>query len=113
MKKLFLIDAYALIYRSYYAFIKAPRINSKGLNTSAILGFVNVLEDILKREDPTHIAVVLIHRDLRSGIKHMKTTRHNANQHPKTLKLPYRHIKEILAAYNIPFLKFLAMKRMM
>ena len=57
MKKLFLLDAYALIYRAYFAFIRAPRINSKGLNTSAILGFVNTLEDVLKREQPTHIAV--------------------------------------------------------
>ena len=55
--KLFLIDAYALIYRSYYAFIKNPRINSKGMNTSAIFGFINSLEDVLKRENPTHIAV--------------------------------------------------------
>lgn len=55
--KLFLIDAYALIYRSFYAFIKNPRINSKGMNTSAIFGFVNSLEDVLRRENPTHIAV--------------------------------------------------------
>ena len=54
--KLFLIDAYALIYRSYYAFIKNPRINSKGVNTSAIFGFINSLEDVLKRENPTNIA---------------------------------------------------------
>ena len=52
MKKLFLLDAYALIYRAYYAFIKNPRINSKGFNTSAILGFVNTLEDVLKKENP-------------------------------------------------------------
>ena len=57
--KLFLIDAYALIYRSYYAFIKNPRINSKGMNTSAIFGFINSLEDVLKRENPTHIAVAI------------------------------------------------------
>ena len=55
--KLFLIDAYALIYRSYYAFIKNPRINSKGLNTSAIFGFTNSLEDVTRRENPTHIAI--------------------------------------------------------
>ena len=52
--KLFLLDAYALIYRAYYAFIKNPRINSKGFNTSAILGFVNTLEEVLKKENPTH-----------------------------------------------------------
>ena len=55
--KLFLLDAYALIYRAYYAFIKNPRINSKGFNTSAVLGFVNTLEEVLKKENPTHIGV--------------------------------------------------------
>lgn len=57
MEKLFLLDAYALIYRAYYAFIRAPRINSKGQNTSAIFGFVNTLEDVLRKEQPTHIGV--------------------------------------------------------
>ena len=59
--KLFLLDAYALIYRAYYAFIKNPRINSKGFNTSAILGFVNTLEEVLKKENPTHIGVCLLY----------------------------------------------------
>ena len=54
MQKLFLLDAYALIYRSYYAFIKNPRINSKGLNTSAIMGFLNTLNEVLTKEQPTH-----------------------------------------------------------
>ena len=57
MQKLFLLDAYALIYRAYYALIKNPRINSKGFNTSAILGFVNTLEEVLKKENPTHIGI--------------------------------------------------------
>ena len=57
MDRLFLLDAYALIYRAYYAFIKNPRINSKGLNTSAILGFVNTLEEVLNKEQPSHIGV--------------------------------------------------------
>ena len=57
MQKLFLLDAYALIYRSYYAFIKNPRINSKGLNTSAIIGFCNTLNEVLQKEQPTHIGV--------------------------------------------------------
>ena len=56
-KRLFLLDAYALIYRAYYGFIKNPRINSKGFNTSAIMGFVNTLEDVLKKEQPTHIGI--------------------------------------------------------
>ena len=58
MKRLFLLDAYALIYRAYYAFVRAPRINSKGLNTSAGFGFLNTLADLLKREHPPHLAVV-------------------------------------------------------
>ena len=57
MEKLFLIDAYALIFRAYYAFINNPRINSKGLNTSAILGFVNTLREVIQKEKPTHIGV--------------------------------------------------------
>ena len=57
MEKLFLLDAYALIYRSYYAFIKNPRINSKGLNTSAIMGFLNTLQEVLTKEQPTHLGV--------------------------------------------------------
>ena len=61
MKKLFLIDAYALIYRSYFAFINNPRINSKGMNTSAVFGFVNTLEQILKLEQPTHLGSSLRH----------------------------------------------------
>ena len=57
-KRLFLLDAYALIFRGYYAFIKNPRINSKGMNTSAIMGFVNSLLDVINREKPSHMAVV-------------------------------------------------------
>ena len=57
MEKLFLLDAYALIYRSYYAFIKNPRINSKGLNTSAIIGFVNTLQEVIEKEQPKYLGV--------------------------------------------------------
>ncbi|MBR2618834.1 MAG: DNA polymerase I [Paludibacteraceae bacterium] len=102
MKKLFLLDAYALIYRAYFAFIKAPRINSKGLNTSAILGFVNTLEDVLKREQPTHIGVAFDP----SG----PTFRHEAydaykagrEQTPEDIRLSVPIIKEVLNAYRIP-----------
>lgn len=105
MKKLFLIDAYAIIYRAYYAFIRAPRINSKGLNTSAIFGFVNTLEDVLKREKPTHIAVAFDP----SG----KTFRHEAFEEykaqrestPEDIKLAVPYIKKIIKAYNIPLLE--------
>jgi len=105
MKKLFLIDAYAIIYRAYYAFIRAPRVNSKGLNTSAIYGFVNTLEDVLKREKPTHIAVAFDP----SG----KTFRHEAYElykaqresTPEDIRLAVPYIKKIVAAYNIPILE--------
>ena len=81
--KLFLIDAYALIYRSYYAFIKNPRINSKGVNTSAIFGFINSLEDVLKRENPTHIAVAFDRRDRLSAMRPSSNTRHNGKRRRK------------------------------
>ncbi len=105
MKKLFLFDAYAIIYRSYYAFIKSPRINSKGLNTSAIYGFINTLDDILKREKPTHIAVAFDP----SG----PTFRHEAYEEykaqrektPEDIKLAVPYIKKIIEAYNIPILE--------
>ena len=72
MEKLFLLDAYALIYRAYYAFIKNPRINSKGLNTSAILGFVNTLEEVLRKENPTHIGIAFDPAGLRFATKPIK-----------------------------------------
>ncbi len=104
MDKLFLLDAYALIYRSYYAFIKAPRINSKGLNTSCIMGFCNTLNEILTKEKPTHIAV---------AFDHGKTFRHEAfpdykaqrEETPEDIKLSVPIIKNILEAYRIPTLQ--------
>jgi len=105
MKKLFLIDAYAIIYRSYYAFIRNPRFNSKGLNTSAIFGFVNTLEDVLKREKPTHIAVAFDPKG--------KTFRHEAFEQykaqreatPEDIRLAVPIIKDLIKAYNIPALE--------
>jgi len=105
MKKLFLIDAYAIIYRSYYAFIRNPRVNSKGLNTSAIFGFVNTLEDVLKREKPTHIAVAFDPKG--------KTFRHEAYElykaqreaTPEDIRLAVPIIKNLVKAYNIPVLE--------
>ena len=105
MKKLFLIDAYAIIYRAYYAFIRNPRINSKGLNTSAIFGFINTLEDVLKREKPTHIAVAFD--------PHGKTFRHEAFEQykaqreatPEDIRLAVPIIKNLIKAYNIPALE--------
>ena len=81
--KLFLIDAYALIYRSYYAFLKNPRINSKGINTSAIFGFINSLEDVLKRENPTHIAVAFDPQGPTFRHEAFEHTRRNARRLPR------------------------------
>lgn len=83
MDKLFLIDAYALVYRSYYAFINNPRVNSKGLNTSAIMGFCNTLNEVLTKEQPTHIGVAFDH-GLASATKHTHNTRRNARKHQRT-----------------------------
>lgn len=104
-KKLFLIDAYALIYRSYYAFIKNPRINSKGLNTSAILGFVNVLNDVIKTEKPTHIAVAF--DPAGPTFRHEAYPQYKAQREatPEDIKLSVPYIKDIISAYNIPILE--------
>lgn len=104
-KKLFLIDAYALIYRSYYAFIKNPRINSKGLNTSAILGFINVLNDVIKSEKPTHIAVAF--DPAGPTFRHEAYPQYKAQREatPEDIKLSVPHIKEIIKAFNIPILE--------
>ena len=75
VKKLFLIDAFALIYRSYFAFSKNPRINSKGLETSAVLGFVNSLVEVIKKEKPTHIAVVFDTPAQQLGMKNTANTK--------------------------------------
>lgn len=104
MAKLFLIDAYALIYRSYYAFIKSPRINSKGLNTSAIMGFCNTLNEVLTKEKPTHIGV---------AFDHGKTFRHDAfpeykaqrEETPEDIKLSVPLIKQVLEAMHISILQ--------
>ena len=83
MDKLFLLDAYALIYRAYYALIKNPRINSKGFNTSAVLGFVNTLEDVLKKENlPTSVWLLTL-QDLLSVTKLSNNTKHNGKKHRK------------------------------
>ncbi len=101
-KKLFLLDAYALIFRAYYAFIKNPRYNSKGLNTSAILGFTNTLDEILKKEKPTHIAVVFDPPtgNFRSEIFPEYKAHRDAT--PEDIIKSVPHIKEIIKAYNIP-----------
>lgn len=104
MEKLFLFDAYAIIFRSYYAFISRPTINSKGHNTSAILGFCNTLKEILDKEKPTYLGV---------AFDHGKTFRHEAfppykaqrQETPEDIKLSVPYIKRVLEAMNIPVLQ--------
>ena len=105
MDKLFLLDAYALIYRAYYAFLKAPRINSKGFNTSAVLGFVNTLEDILTNEKPTHIGVAF---DPKGGtFRHELYKEYKAQREetPEVIRESVPIIKQVLEAYRIPVLE--------
>ena len=100
-----MIDAYALIYRSYYAFIKNPRINSRGENTSAILGFVNTLEDILRRENPTHIAVGFDPQG--PTFRHEAYEQYKAQREetPEAIRFAVPIIKEIIKAYRIPIIE--------
>ncbi|HPD86091.1 MAG TPA: DNA polymerase I [Proteiniphilum sp.] len=104
-KKLFLLDAYALIYRSYYAFIRNPRINSKGQNTSAVFGFVNTLEEVLRKEDPSHIAVAFDPPG--PTFRHIEFEAYKAQREatPEDIKWSVPVIKEIIRAYNIPVLE--------
>lgn len=102
MKKIFFLDAYALIYRAYFALNKNPRINSKGLNTSAIMGFLNTLYDVLKNEKPTHIGIAF---DL--GAPTLRTDdfseyKANREETPPDIKISVPYIKEIIKAFNIP-----------
>lgn len=105
-KKLFLLDAYALIYRAYYALIRAPRITSKGFNTSAIFGFCNTLEEILRKENPTHIAVCF---DPKGGhtFRHEIYPEYKAQREaqPEDITLSVPYIKDIIAAYRIPVIE--------
>lgn len=103
--KLFLIDAYALIYRSYYAFIKAPRINSKGMNTSAIFGFINILEDVLRRENPTHIAVGFDPSGPTFRHEAFEQYKAQREESPEVIRQSVPIIKDIIKAYNIPILE--------
>lgn len=105
MDRLFLLDAYALIYRAYYAFIKSPRINSKGFNTSAVLGFVNTLEDVLKKENPTHIGVAFDPAE--PTFRHVAYEQYKAQREetPEVIRLSVPIIKDIIRAYRIPILE--------
>ena len=103
-KKLFLLDAYALIFRSYYAFIRTPRINSKGLNTGAMFGFTNTLLDILNNEKPSHIAVVFDAPEQTLREIDYEAYKANRSETPEDIKLSVPYIKKIVEAFNIPML---------
>ena len=103
--KLFLLDAYALIYRAYYAFIKNPRINSKGFNTSAILGFVNTLEEVLKKENPTHIGVAFDPPGPTFRHEAFEQYKAQREETPEAIRLSVPIIKDIIKTYRIPILE--------
>ena len=104
MNKLFLLDAYALIYRAYYAFIKNPRINSKGMNTSAVMGFVNTLNEILTKEQPTHIGVAFDHgKTFRDEAFPAYKAQREAT--PEDIRASVPIIKDIITAMHIPVLQ--------
>lgn len=101
-KRLFLIDAYALIFRGYYAFIKNPRINSKGLDTSAILGFTNSLFDVIKRENPDYLAVCFDKGGSQDRLEIFSEYKANRDETPEAIKIAVPFIEQILKALNIP-----------
>ncbi|MBU0764984.1 MAG: DNA polymerase I, partial [Bacteroidetes bacterium] len=104
-KKLFLLDAYALIYRAYFAFIRNPRYNSKGLNTSAIFGFVNTLDELMKAENPSHIAVVFDTAE--PTFRHEQYPAYKANREamPEDLRASIPYIRDIIEAFSIPIIE--------
>ena len=105
-KKLFLLDAFALIYRAYFAFAKNPRVNSKGQNTSAAFGFTNVLIDVIKNEKPTHLAVVF---DPPGGSAHrqeqFEAYKAQREEMPEDIRSMIQPIKRIVEAFNVPILE--------
>ena len=105
MDKLFLIDAYALIYRSYYALIRSPRINSKGLNTSAIMGFCNTLNEVITKEQPTHLGVAFDPHGPTFRNEVFPQYKAQREQTPEDIRKSIPIIKDILTAYRIPILQ--------
>ncbi|MDE0536319.1 DNA polymerase I [Tenacibaculum sp. L6] len=101
-KRLFLLDAYALIFRGYYAFIKNPRINSKGLDTSAIMGFTNSLMDVIKREKPDYLAVCFDKGGSTDRVEAFEHYKANRQETPEAIRLAVPYIEKILEAMNIP-----------
>ena len=105
MEKLFLLDAYALIYRAYYAFIKNPRINSKGLNTSAVMGFVNTLQEVLTKEQPTHLGVAFDPHGPTFRSEAYPAYKAQREATPEDIRKSVPIIKDLLKAWNIPILE--------
>ena len=105
MEKLFLLDAYALIYRAYYAFIKNPRINSKGLNTSAVMGFVNTLQEVLTKEQPTHLGVAFDPHGPTFRSEAYPAYKAQREATPEDIRKSVPIIKDLLRAWNIPILE--------
>ncbi|MFC4722542.1 DNA polymerase I [Geojedonia litorea] len=103
-KRLFLVDAYALIFRGYYAFIKNPRVNSKGVDTSAILGFMNSLLDVIKRERPDHLAVCFDQGGSSDRVEMYAEYKANRDETPEAIKVAVPYIKDILKAMHIPIM---------
>ena len=104
-KRLFLLDAYALIFRGYYAFIKNPRINSKGLNTSAILGFMNSLFEVIRKEKPDHLAVAFDKGGSVARTELFTDYKANREETPEAIRLAIPYIHEILKALHIPIIE--------
>ncbi len=104
-KRLFLLDAYALIFRAYYALIKMPRLTRDGFNTSAIFGFVNTLEEVLRKQRPTHIAVCFDPPGPTFRSEAYASYKASRSSTPEDIKLSVPIIKEIIHAYNIPILE--------
>ena len=102
---LYLLDAYALIFRAYYAFLRAPRINSKGLNTSAMFGFVNAMEEVLRNRKPTHIAVCFDHKSPNVRVQEFPYYKANRQETPEDIRISEPYIRKIIEAYNIPIIE--------
>ncbi|WP_035655769.1 DNA polymerase I [Flavobacterium filum] len=104
-KRLFLLDAYALIFRGYYAFIKNPRINSKGMDTSAIMGFMNSLMDVIRREKPDHLAVAFDKGGSDYRLEMFQEYKANRDETPEAIKIAVPYIQELLKAMHIPIME--------
>ena len=104
-KRLFLLDAYALIFRGYYAFIKNPRINSKGLDTSAVMGFMNSLMDVIKREKPEYLAVAFDNGGSKVRCEMYPEYKANRDETPEAIRIAVPYIKELLKAMHIPIIE--------